>query len=175
MKTKAVKARTRKTVNTEQVSGNRGQVTGNRLRVTAAHRLPLWNQRVMQTAAAFVVILLLLSHSTFAGKDKDLQKHYGLIFGTAYGPDDRPLYGVKIEIHPAAQKHPAWELMSDHRGEFAQRVPPGPGDYLITGQVEYVPVESGVVQMKKKKKLRAETKVHIEAEERQDVSLHFRE
>ena len=128
----------------------------------------------MQAGIIFILGLLFSSHS-FAGKDKDLQKHYGLIFGTVYGPDDRPLYGVKIEIHTAGQKHPAWQLMSDHRGEFAQRVPPGPTDYVITGQVEYAPMENGTLQMKKKKRLQAETKVHIEAEERQDVSLHFKE
>ena len=59
------------------------------------------------------------------GKNK-AEKPYALIFGTAYGPDDRPLYGVKITIHPQTKKHPSWSLISDHRGEFAQRVPPGP-------------------------------------------------
>jgi len=57
---------------------------------------------------------------------KKPEKSYGLIFGTAYGPDDRPLYGVRITIHPEGKKHPSWELVSDHRGEFAQRVPPAP-------------------------------------------------
>ena len=124
--------------------------------------------------AALALGLLLLCSSSFAEKGKDIQKHYGLIFGTAYGPDDRPLYGARIEIHPADKKHPAWELFSDHRGEFAQRVPPGPTDYIISGEVEIALTENGVVQ-KKRKKFRAETKVHIESEERQDVSLHFKE
>lgn len=119
-----------------------------------------------------LIHLLVLSASVGAN-GKDLKKHYGLIFGTAYGPDDRSVYGAKIEIHPAGKKHPSWELFSDHRGEFAQRVPPGPADYVITGEVEYTPVANGVTQ--KKKKLKAEAKVHIEAEERQDVSLHFSE
>jgi len=125
------------------------------------------------TIAIALSLVLLLSASSFAGKDKDLRKHFGLIFGTAYGPDDHSLYGAKIEIHPAGKKHPAWELFSDHRGEFAQRVPPGPTDYVITGEVEYTPIVNGVTQ--KKKKLKTETKVHIEAEERQDVSLHFKD
>ena len=124
-------------------------------------------------AAPLGVAVLLLCSSAFAGKDNNLKKHYGLIFGTVYGPDDHSLYGAKIEIHPAGKKHPAWELFSDHRGEFAQRVPPGPMDYVITGEVEYAPVVNGVTQ--KKKKLKAEAKVHIEAEERQDVSLRFKD
>src|SRR5215470_16767004 len=101
--------------------------------------------------AALALVLLFSSFASPAG-DKDLKKHYGLIFGTAYGPDDHSLYGAKIEIHPAGKKHPAWELFSDHRGEFAQRVPPGPMDYVITGEVEYTPIVNGVTQKKKKLK-----------------------
>jgi len=135
------------------------------------------NQHFLRTVVALCLALLFssLASSAEKDKDKDLKKHFGLIFGTAYGPDDRPLYGARIAIHPVGQKHPAWELMSDHRGEFAQRVAPGPADYLITGQIEYAPVENGEPQTKKKKKMKAEAKVHIQAEERQDVSLHFKD
>lgn len=122
--------------------------------------------------AALALGLLVVCSSSFAKKDNDLRKHYGLIFGTAYGPDDRPLYGVRIQIHPVDKKHPSWELVSDHRGEFAQRVPPGPGDYMVSGEGELLLTENGKPH---KKKFKAETKVHITAEERQDVSLHFRE
>lgn len=108
-------------------------------------------------------------------KKEDLRKHYALIFGTAYGPDDRPLYGVKIKIHPVEAKHPNWDLVSDHRGEFAQRVPPGPSDYVISGQAEIAPMENGQLKLSKKKKLRAETRVHIDGEERHDIGLHLRE
>lgn len=113
--------------------------------------------------------------SAAQSKKEDLRKPYGLIFGTAYGPDDRPLYGVKVGIHPVGAKHPSWDLVSDHRGEFAQRVPPGPADYVIVGEAEFAPVENGVPNRHKKKKLKAETRVHINKEERQDISLHFRE
>lgn len=129
-------------------------------------------RRFVLMAIALTLVLVPGASSSFAEKDKDLKKHFGLIFGTAYGPDDRPLYGMRIEIHPADKKHPAWELLSDHRGEFAQRVPPGPADYIISGMGELALTENGKVH---KKKFRAETKVHIEAEERQDVSLHFKE
>ena len=134
--------------------------------------LPL-NHLRLRTVFALGLMLLFALPASLAGNDKDLKKHYGLIFGTAYGPDDRSVYGAKIEIHREGKRHPSWELFSDHRGEFAQRVPPGPADYVITGEVEYIPVANGATG--KKKKLKAETKVHIEAEERQDVSLHFAE
>ena len=104
------------------------------------------------------------------------EKPYALIFGTAYGPDDRPLYGVKITIRPQAKKHPSWDLMSDHRGEFAQRVPPGPGDYLVRGEAEYAPRgDDGKVQLSKKKRLKGDAKVHVEGEERLDISVHLTE
>lgn len=103
-------------------------------------------------------------------------KPYALIFGTAYGPDDRPLYGVRITIRPQTKKHPNWDLMSDHRGEFAQRVPPGPSDYLVHGEAEYAPLgDDGKVQLSKKKRLKGETKIHVESEERLDMSLHLTE
>ncbi len=109
-------------------------------------------------------------------KDKHKEKPYALIFGTAYGPDDRPLYGVKITIHPQTKKHPSWDLMSDHRGEFAQRVPPGPGDYLVHGEAEYAPLgDDGKVQLSKKKRLKGDAKVHVEGEERLDISVHLTE
>jgi hypothetical protein len=126
-------------------------------------------KRNMKCSVLCAASLLLLSFSPFADKSKD-SKHYGLIFGTAYGLDHRPLYGARIEIHPVGQKRPAWELMSDHQGEFAQRVPPGPADYLVTGQAE---VSSDVGTGQKKIKIKGDKKVHIEAEERQDISLQL--
>jgi len=111
-----------------------------------------------------------------AEKKSKHEKPYALIFGTAYGPDDRPLYGVKITIRPQAKKRPNWDLMSDHRGEFAQRVPPGPGDYLVHGEAEYAPLgNDGKVQLSKKKRLKGDAKVHVESDERLDMSLHLTE
>lgn len=123
---------------------------------------------------ASVALLLVASVCTpLSGGDKNQQKHYGLIFGTAYGPDDQPLYGVRVQIHPVGSKHPSWDLISDHRGEFAQRVPPGPGDYLITGEAELLLPGKDNPHHTQKKRVKAEAKVHLEGEERQDLSLHL--
>jgi hypothetical protein len=132
------------------------------------------------SAAAVLFACLLVSAAGFASgksaKDDDKKKeNYGLIFGTAYGPDDRPLYGVRVIIHPAGKKHPSWELVSDHRGEFAQRVPPGPGDYEVSGAIDLVPVEDGKPQNSKRRHLKGEAKVHIDDQERRDFSLHLTE
>jgi hypothetical protein len=104
---------------------------------------------------------------------KNANKDYGVLFGTVYGPDDRPLYGVRVTIHPVGKKHPSWDLHSDHRGEFAQRVPPAPADYLVTGEVEIAPLEKG--KAAKKKHLKGEAKVHMGGAEWHDFSLHLEE
>jgi len=123
------------------------------------------------------VFLALFSPCIGASKDKpQKEKPYALIFGTAYGPNDRPLYGVKITIRPEKKKHPSWDLMSDHRGEFAQRVPAGTNDYLVRGEAEYAPVgEDGKPQLSKKVRLKGETRVHVDNEERRDISVHLTE
>lgn len=95
-------------------------------------------------------------------------KPYALIFGTVWGPDDRAVYGVKVRIRRSDRNKPHWELISDHRGEFAQRVPPGPADYLVWADLngfkspEYKTLHAG-----------PPVTLHIENEERQDTGLHL--
>jgi hypothetical protein len=108
-------------------------------------------------------------------KNGEKKPTYGLIFGTAYGPDDRPIYGVRVKIYRAGKKRPSWELFSDHRGEFAQRVPPGPADFVVQGEVEVAPVKNGKLQKSQKKRLKGESKVHLDGTEERDFSLHLSE
>jgi hypothetical protein len=126
---------------------------------------------------AICVLLALLPSGVAASKEKSKkEKPYALIFGTAYGPNDRPLYGVKITIRSQTKKHSSWDLISDHRGEFAQRVPAGTNDYLVHGEAEYAPVgDDGKPQLSKKMRLKGETRVHVDNEERRDISLHLTE
>jgi len=136
--------------------------------------------RTNRSAAAYLaicVLLALLPSGVAASKEKPKkEKPYALIFGTAYGPNDRPLYGVKITIRSKTKKRPSWDLVSDHRGEFAQRVPAGSNDYLVHGEAEYAPVgDDGKPQLSKKVRLKGETRVHVDNEERRDISLHLTE
>jgi hypothetical protein len=133
--------------------------------------------RITAACLAICVLLALLPSGVAASKEKPKkEKPYALIFGTAYGPNDRPLYGVKITIRPQTKKHPSWDLISDHRGEFAQRVPAGTNDYLVHGEAEYAPVgDDGKPQLSKKVRLKGETRVHVDNEERRDISLHLTE
>jgi len=83
-----------------------------------------------------------------------------LLFGTIYGADERPIYGVKIKIRRSDQKKAKWEVISNHQGEFAQRVPAGRADYVITADVKERP--------------KPELTVHIDKDERKDFTLHLK-
>ncbi|HYL93656.1 MAG TPA: hypothetical protein VEW69_10940 [Alphaproteobacteria bacterium] len=126
--------------------------------------------------STFILSLLLLGTVFAGGGDKPKRKEppYGVIFGTAVF-EDHPFYGARITIHPENAKKPRWELLSDHRGEFAQRVPPGPTDYIVSAEAEVIPTENGRPQPHKKKKLKGEAKVHIENVEIRDLNLHLTE
>lgn len=92
---------------------------------------------------------------------------YALIFGTVWDANDRPVQGVRVKIRRADQKKAKWELMSDRRGEFAQRVPAGKADYIIWADVK---------PRKGSKSLQpVENKAHIENDERVDIGLHLTE
>jgi len=53
-----------------------------------------------------VIYLNSVSAVSFAADHhhKKNEKPYALIFGTVWGPDDRPLYGVKIRIRRTDQR-----------------------------------------------------------------------
>jgi hypothetical protein len=104
------------------------------------------------------VLFILLLPAVLLRASDNKPKPYALIFGTVYGADDRPVYGVQIKIRRADQKKAKWELMSDHSGEFAQRVPAGEADYVITTDEKHPAPE---------------VKVHVENDERKDVSVHL--
>ncbi len=53
----------------------------------------------------------------------DKHAPYSLIFGTVFGADQHPAAGVKVRIRRSGDKKAKWELVSDRRGEFAQRLP----------------------------------------------------
>jgi hypothetical protein len=95
-------------------------------------------------------------------------KPYALIFGTAWSPDNRPVYGVKVRIRRANQRKASWEVVSDHHGEFAQRVPAGKADYVVWADMKGFKSSDG-------SKLQAgpEVTVHVDNDERQDIGLHL--
>lgn len=96
------------------------------------------------------------------------EKPYAIIFGTVWGPDDRPVYGVKIRLRRENEKKVRWELYSDHNGEFAIRVPAGKQDYVLWADVAGRKSSNG-------HELRVtEVKVHVDGDERVDTGLHLK-
>ena len=94
---------------------------------------------------------------------------YALIFGTVWTPDNRPLYGVKVKIRRADKKKAHWELISDHNGEFAQRLPAGRADYLVWADLKGYKFPNS-----KQLQPGEEVKVHVEGDERVDIGLHLK-
>jgi hypothetical protein len=103
-------------------------------------------------------------HPSPQSSSKKNSQDYALIFGTVWGPDSHPLAGVPIRIRRASEKKFRWEQVSNHTGEFAQRVPVGTQDYVIQADIK---TPKGVPK--------PETKVHIDDNERQDVGIHLTE
>lgn len=96
------------------------------------------------------------------------EKPYAVIFGTVWGPDDHPVYAVKVKIRRENEKKARWELYSDHNGEFAQRVPAGKQDYVVWADTKGHKSASGNPLQGD------EVKVHVEADERVDTGLHLK-
>ena len=118
-------------------------------------------------------VALLLPGSAPAQADdqhKDPRKSYALIVGTVWGPDDRPVYGVKVKIRRADQKRAKWELYSNHTGEFAQRLPAGKATYIVWADTKGLKPLNG-----KKIDPGTDVTVQIESEERVDIGLHLKE
>jgi hypothetical protein len=102
-------------------------------------------------------------------EQKKSEKPYALIFGTVWGPDNHPRFGVRVKIRRVDEKKPRWELYSDHNGEFAQRVPAGKADYVAWADLKGYKYNNN-----KQLQVGTEVTVHIENDERADIGLHLR-
>jgi hypothetical protein len=127
---------------------------------------PRRRSRPHKAVAAFAVLAFLFVSSSGIGTASPLQtpKEYALIYGTVWSPDNHPVHGATVKIRRADAKHARWERISDHAGEFAQRLPVGKADYVVSAEIR---TEHGIA--------RAETTVHIENDERADIALHLKE
>jgi hypothetical protein len=106
------------------------------------------------------------------GRGNDPHAPYALIFGTVWGPDDYPVYGVKVKIRRADQKKAKWELISNHNGEFAQRVPAGKADYVVW--VESKDLKGFKSRSGNRLQAGTEVTVQIAGDERQDIGVHLK-
>lgn len=109
--------------------------------------------------------------AVFAGApfDQQHEKPYALIFGTVWGPDELPVYGVTVRLRREGDKKPKWEQFSNHQGEFAFRVPAGKATYYVMPDLKKFKLPDG-------SKLQAgdETKVEVQNDERVNTGLHLK-
>lgn len=113
--------------------------------------------------------LLLATTIPLQGRDKKKPDDYALIFGTVWGPDDRPLPGIQVNIRRADQKRAKWQRYSTRLGEFSVRVPVGKADYVIWAETKGVKLPSGNHLQPS-----PEVTVHVESNERVDTGLHLK-
>ena len=133
-----------------------------------------WSQLSRKLFSLGIAALFLLpalgSQSGLLTAQKSRGKPYALIAGTVWGPDDRPVYGVMVKIRKGTDKPKKvrWELYSDHMGEFAQRVPAGEADYILSADLKgFKPADGKPVHLVQ------EVTIHIYHDEREDVGLHL--
>jgi hypothetical protein len=123
--------------------------------------------RILPTVLISCLVLIPLYSVHVHGREHP--KDYAMIFGTVWGPDDRPVPGVKVKIRRAEEKKARWEAYSNRRGEFEQRLPTGKHDYVIWVDLKgYKPLQG------KHLSAGGEVAVHIENNERADTGLHLK-
>jgi hypothetical protein len=112
-------------------------------------------------AALLLCVTAAMAAPSVCGTGKE---SYALIYGTLWGPDSRPVYGVHMKLRRAEEKKFRWEALSDHHGEFAFRVPPVKGTYILVPELKH-----------SNDKPLPETRIHVEGDERVDVGVHLSE
>jgi hypothetical protein len=116
-----------------------------------------------------VLVAVFTTHGEAGSPEKPkAKKDYAVIVGTVWGPDDLPVYGVKVKIRRAQDKKAKWEIYSDHHGEFAQRLPTGKADYIVSADLKDFKPSDG-----KPLHPGQEVPVHIDNAERVDIGLHL--
>lgn len=65
-------------------------------------------------------------------KKESKKKHYALLVGSVFTEEGFSLPGVPVSIKRKSERKPAWRTVSDRRGEFAVRLPPGRGTYEVS-------------------------------------------
>lgn len=119
--------------------------------------------------AALSLELAKASGSDLSPQKKNQGKPYAVISGTVWGPDDKPVYGVRVKIRRETEKNARWEVYSDHHGEFAIRVPAGKADYVAWADLKgYKSMDGHRLQAGDS------VRIQVEFDERVDTGLHLK-
>ncbi len=128
------------------------------------------NVSLLGILLVLVLLPTLSAREGLRAAQRSKEKPYAVIAGTVWGPDDRPVYGITVRIRRSTDKPKKvrWEVYSDHNGEFAQRVPAGEAEYILTADLKHVKMADG-----KPVHLVQDVTVHIYDDEREDTGLHL--
>jgi hypothetical protein len=127
--------------------------------------MAITRRRWLAFLATSAAMLLWLPTSVKArGTSEGAPYPYALIYGTLWSPGQRPVYGVRLKLRRAGENRYRWEAISDHRGEFAIRVPAAKADYILVPDLKHT-----------KDKPLPETRIHVENDERIDIGVHLQE
>lgn len=113
-------------------------------------------------AAPAAVLLWVVACAAAPAIARSADAPYALIFGTVWSPDSHPVYGVHVKLRRAGEKKFRWEAYSDHRGEFAIRVPAGRADYVLVPELAHA-----------KHQPLPQNNIHVENDERVDIGVHL--
>jgi len=127
-----------------------------------------WAFRIAVTGL-LLGLLCPVGASGFSSWQNKHEQPYALIYGTVWGPDDRPVTGVRVKIRRENEKKVRWEVYSTRLGEFTQRVPAGKADYVIWADLKGYRHQNG-----RHLQPGEEVKVHVEFDERVDTGLHLK-
>lgn len=134
--------------------------------ISPRHALSLFNPHLQFVFAC--LFLLFIFNCLLQASDARKTRH-AIIFGTVWGPDDRPLPGVEVKIRRANEKKARWDLYSSRRGEFEVAVPAGKSDYVIWAVTRHYKSPEG-----RHFQPSPQVTVHIENDERADTGLHLK-
>jgi hypothetical protein len=121
-------------------------------------------------ALTCLTLISILTCPLHARNASSPQRH-AVIFGTVWGPDDRALRGVEVQVRRAdsTKKKARWTAYSNRRGEFEVAVPAGKADYVIWAVTRHYKLPDG-----KHLQDSPEVPVHVENDERADTGLHLK-
>jgi hypothetical protein len=131
--------------------------------------LPGFLPLILRMFLVGLAVLCAVASTVAVPQEGSHEKPYALIYGTVWGPDDRPIYGVAVKLRREGDKKPKWEGYSDHRGEFAFRVPAGKATYYLLPDLKGLKRPDG-----SKLQLDEPVKVEIQYDERVDTGLHLK-
>ncbi len=134
------------------------------------------NIRLFAAILSSAFLLAILAFAAVAPAGAADKKPFALVYVNVFAANGRVAYGVPVKIRRADKKKTLQEGVSDHSGEIAFRVPPGPADYIVWADIKQpkkkAPDPLGVTSQTQDG---LEVKVRVEGDERVDVALHLPE